>query len=51
MSVGLSDCICWGVPAVFNQPPLADFQVAQSVVDVTHQYKELFVYDNAGGMN
>ncbi|KAI3321741.1 replication factor A protein 3-domain-containing protein [Xylariaceae sp. AK1471] len=24
-----------------------DFQVAQSVVDVTHQYKELFVYDNS----
>ncbi|GAP91412.2 putative replication factor A protein 3 [Rosellinia necatrix] len=28
-----------------------DFQIAQNVVDVTHQYKELFVYDNAGGMN
>lgn len=28
-----------------------DFQVAQSVVEVTHQYKDLFVYDNAGGMN
>ncbi|KAI0457116.1 hypothetical protein F5B21DRAFT_110791 [Xylaria acuta] len=28
-----------------------DFQAAQSVVEITHQYKELFVYDNAGGMN
>ncbi|KAI0403390.1 hypothetical protein F4802DRAFT_295904 [Xylaria palmicola] len=28
-----------------------DFQVAQNVVDITHQYKELFVYDNTGGMN
>ncbi|KAJ8130847.1 hypothetical protein O1611_g2777 [Lasiodiplodia mahajangana] len=26
---------------------LPDFQVAQSVVEVTHQYKDLFVYDNA----
>ncbi|KAI1191063.1 replication factor A protein 3 [Nemania serpens] len=28
-----------------------DFQVAQSVVEVTHQYKDMFVYDNTGGMN
>ncbi|KAI0397338.1 replication factor A protein 3 [Xylariaceae sp. FL0594] len=31
--------------------PNIDYQVAQTVVDVTHQYKELFVYDNAGGRN
>ncbi|KAI0199396.1 replication factor A protein 3 [Astrocystis sublimbata] len=28
-----------------------DYQVAQSVVEVTHQHKNLFVYDNGGGMN
>ncbi|KAI2643365.1 replication factor A protein 3 [Xylaria nigripes] len=25
-----------------------DYQVAQSVVEATHQYKELFVFDNTG---
>ncbi|KAI1818121.1 replication factor A protein 3 [Poronia punctata] len=28
-----------------------DYQVCQRVVEVTHQCKELFMYDNAGGMN
>ncbi|GAW18987.1 hypothetical protein ANO14919_084710 [Xylariales sp. No.14919] len=28
-----------------------DFQIAQSVVEITQQYRDLFVYDNAGGMN
>lgn len=27
-----------------------DFQVVQSVVDITHQYKEIFVCDNPSGM-
>ncbi|KAI0540194.1 replication factor A protein 3-domain-containing protein [Xylaria digitata] len=30
-----------------NVVAVSDFQVAQSVVDITHQYKGLFVYDNA----
>ncbi|TGJ75470.1 hypothetical protein E0Z10_g10988 [Xylaria hypoxylon] len=28
-----------------------DFQVSQSVVEITQQYKDLFVFDNTGGMN
>ncbi|KAI1496749.1 replication factor A protein 3 [Biscogniauxia marginata] len=28
-----------------------DYQVCQSVVDVTHQYKDLFVHADRGGMN
>lgn len=28
-----------------------DFQLCQNVVDVTHQFKDIFVYSDQGGMN
>ncbi|KAI1415210.1 replication factor A protein 3 [Hypoxylon sp. FL1857] len=28
-----------------------DFQICQNVVDVTHQFKEIFVYPDRNGMN
>ncbi|KAF3063737.1 Replication factor A protein 3 [Daldinia childiae] len=28
-----------------------DFQICQNVVDVTHQFKDIFVYPERGGMN
>ncbi|KAI0517636.1 replication factor A protein 3 [Xylaria bambusicola] len=39
---------------VYNAKDLGsnvDYQVAQSVVDITQQYKHLFVFENTGGMN
>ncbi|KAI1375169.1 replication factor A protein 3 [Hypoxylon crocopeplum] len=28
-----------------------DFQLCQNVVDITHQFKDIFVYPDRGGMN